>query len=368
MKSKEFIRLNLIYVLYIIGVFLSWNIIAIYFFKQGFNFVEISFYYLLFSLASMLFLLYPHGLNVRTAIKYSQALRIVSFVLVFYFFSKIQLYLTAIVLGIALELFWIPYNFKLKEYESQDSKKLHIRNLMRLGSILKVVVPAIGGLIASRIGFFPLFLTSIFLFLLNIESCSILSDLKIKCDIVRAIITTKGVKLLFFLEGLWQTIPFIIVPLISLRYVSVSLQEQSQVFFYGLFFSFIALLSVVAYHLTRRMEKQDKKHILYPLTTMLAILTIVTGYVKNMQLWITMVGLTVLTWKIAEHFTDSLMQSKNTENLVVLRRFFIAMGRVIGTSIGILVLYFYGATNLEISMRIIGAIFLLYPIVLFLKK
>ena len=68
MEIKEFIRLNLVYVLYIIGVFLGWNIIILYFSRMGYNYIEISSYFLVLSLTSFIFLIFPQNLNIKKLI------------------------------------------------------------------------------------------------------------------------------------------------------------------------------------------------------------------------------------------------------------------------------------------------------------
>ena len=83
-----------------------------------------------------------------------------------------------------------------------------------------------------------------------------------------------------------------------------------------------------------------------------------------------MTGIIVLTWKMSERFTDTLIKKRTREipNMIVIRRFFISLGRITGTLITIFTISIFGIHNLEFALRLIGVIFLSYPIVLYYKR
>ena len=241
MNEDEFFRLNLIYMIYILGIFLGWNIIDLYFIKHGFSFLEISMYYLLFSLSSLLSIISLNGLKIARAIRFSQTLRIWSIVLAVFFASKIQFplfsnvfikilfYAVGILIGITVELFWIPYYTRYEEFSKTNKETKEVSLLKNFSFFLKVIAPFLGGVIAANLGYLALFAICIILFMINIVSANGINRNDVLIfNWIDSLKETRGIKTLVILEGVWQTIPFMIVPVFTTKFI---MDEQK----YGLY-------------------------------------------------------------------------------------------------------------------------------------
>ncbi|PIY60701.1 hypothetical protein COY95_00405, partial [Candidatus Woesearchaeota archaeon CG_4_10_14_0_8_um_filter_47_5] len=274
LARSEFSVLFTIYTLYLASHYMGWELIFLFFLKQGVGFTFLALFYLVFSVTQLVVLFIFKKLFLRESLVASFVLRMLMFGLALFFFHNIQLILIGILWGVMLQLFWIPYYNGYYNYSGKGNTAQTIGKITIIDTILKMIMPVLGGLIALVFGFRTLFIICIVLLgATAVFSWQHLDSHKaFRCSVRRSLRNFDKLQLVSFVEGLWQTIPFMIVPLATMLFITDELG-------YGAFLSYLSILMIIGLRIMSRIS--DKLHnrelFLYPLAVVLSVVTIISG-------------------------------------------------------------------------------------------
>ncbi|MCK4967873.1 MAG: hypothetical protein KAS12_02355 [Candidatus Aenigmarchaeota archaeon] len=279
-------------------------------------------------------------------------------------FELIQLYFIAILAGIVIFMFWVPYNIRYFSFGDNNNNAFMSSILFILWPILNIFLPGLSGYAANTYGFNFLFITSAAINLLAIF-CIKWSDngFVLKFNLKTALKNTKGVKTLMFLEGFSQGILWTAIPLATISYLS-------NVVDYGLFFSYLGFFGAIAsVFLSRLSDKiKNRTNFIYPVAFLLGLSTIITGFASTFIMWAIANAFLVFFATVFGPFQTAIVLDK-TKNLVdsmASREFFLNIGRTSGGAIAIVSLLLFGKS--EYSLLISGGSVFVYALVMRTKK
>ena len=187
------------------------------------------------------------------------------------------------------------------------------------------------------------------------------TDFPIKYDLSASFQAIKSTRLIVFLQGIWESLPFGIIPVFSLHFIKSPL-------YYGTFIAYLSLMSVIANlvlgHLSDKLQR--RLAFLYPITLLMAVTTFLFPLVTaNLVFWLILTGvvqfLCPLFWNFsAAWFVD---QHPDHNRSMPIRELVLAIGRIVG------LFFAWISFRLEIIptniFYLLGAVMLLYPAVLF---
>ncbi len=188
-------------------------------------------------------------------------------------------------------------------------------------------------------------------------------DFKLDYSIKESLELVKTTRLFIFLQGLWEAIPFGVVPIYTLFFIQ-------KPFDLGIYLSYLAFVSILANFLIGKFSDNIRKRtvFLYPITILITAVTILFPLsTNNLFLWIILSSflqmLLPIFWNISTAFIiDSSVDLKKS---IPGREIVLAVGRLLG-----LILAFLGFV-LEPKPRLIfwilGAFMAFYPILLFVR-
>ena len=358
MDRKEFLTLYAVQLLVALGFIFGWSLVYLYFVELGFSYWELLLMNVLTYLASLLAIPVLRRISLRSYIRHGILLRVLTFLMVFHFLATPQLYLLAVVFGVMLTVFWIPCNikyFRLNSGATAQFSGLYFFTWALMGAL----APAIAGVVAKVAGYWAVFGGSIGVLLLAFLVAGRLGEETVDLDWRGAIAGTKGVRTLVFIEGFWQGVNLIGIPLFTLYFIREELAL-------GAFLAYLGLLGALASLLVSRLSDRTRRRLVFiaPATILTAVFTILSGFSKDLYQWALFQGGVQFFLAILSPFAITVVidASRDLTDSIVSREVFLDLGRVAG-GVGLAAsMYLTG----EIRLAIIGSglALLLYPLVL----
>jgi hypothetical protein len=209
-----------------------------------------------------------------------------------------------------------------------------------------------------------LFLMSMALALAALAYAGRLKDSSIlDLELHKTLKPAKGVRTLACLEGFWQGVTWISIPWITFSFMKSGLE-------YGSFLSYLGLAGAFAVLLLCRMSDLHKNRMAFivPITILLSLFTMSSGLTDSFGGWIIINGLISFFVAMTSPFTISVIldKVKDVKDAMVSREFFLNIGRISGVFVVITCLGLFN--SLKYSLIIAGLAFMLYPIVLRMKR
>jgi len=162
-KNRE---LNEIYVsiavrafsLSLIGVF-----VPIYFYLIGYPLVSIFFFYILQSLACIVFSILVAKISSKFGTKHSMLFSIPSLIIFFFLLYTLEtfgwpLYLLAIFAALSASMFWIPYHIEFSKFSDRKNRAKEIGFSGIVACLFSAAGPVLGGIFLTIFGFKILFI------------------------------------------------------------------------------------------------------------------------------------------------------------------------------------------------------------------
>lgn len=258
-------------------------------------------------------------------------------------------------LGVGLFLFWVPFNIAYFSRAPREHLALSLGLLGAVFPVLNAVLPAAAGGLAASAGFLPVFGVAALLMSLGVLPLRGVPGGRVRVDLKTAL--RIRARWLLLLEGGWQGVTFVAVPLFTIAFVDQPAR-------YGLALSLFGLAGMAASLLLAWLSDRlhRRRGILLPVTLALGAATFLSGTSATLTQWEVWNSLASFAAALAPPFTIALVleSSRSTEDAVVARELFLNLGRFGG---GVAMAVFLAAGG-SVPAAIAGAglLFLLYPL------
>lgn len=363
MKKDRFSIIFFLQLVFAFAVSFGWTLIYFYFLKSGFSYIHILVYFILFYVSSFLTIIAVPRVHSKQSIIIGLLLRTVTFVLVYHVFHILQLFFIAVIFGVATIFFWIPVNIAYFSISPTDTKAFHSSIAIALWPFVGAICPFLAGVVSDLYSYQSVFLISIGVLLVDVYITTKLStDTLLEFDLGKTIKRIKGLKTLLLLQGFWQGVNWIALPLISFLFTTKELE-------YGSFLAYLGTLGSIASLVLGKLSDKTENRLFFILPSIIftGIFTLLSGLGTTFAEWVIYRGVVSFFGTIAASFSLTVVVDR-TEDLeagMIGREIFITIGRVIG---GIIVLFFYQIEYLQLSLAVSGVAFFVYPLVLLKKE
>ena len=280
--------------------------------------------------------------------------------LVIYLSSPWQFYLAHVFVGLAIILFWVPYNIVHYKLTPKHRTGYSSAILFSIPPLVSLIAPLLAGFLA-QIDYKYIWIFSFLFFLIPVYLSKFQKNILIKFNFKASLQEIKSTRILFFLQAIWEAVIFSVIPIFSLFFIKSPAK-------YGIYLAYLSLMAILANltlgHITDKLQKRTI--FLYPLTIILAITTLLFPLaLKNITWWIIITGIiqfiVPLFWNMVTSMVVDVHQNLN--RAFIGREFVLSVGRAIG--IFAVFINFYFQSPPTYIFYFLGGIMLLFPIVLF---
>lgn len=274
-----------------------------------------------------------------------------------------QFYISAILNGFTLYLFFVYYNIAHFANTPVKNRGRGSALMFNAITIVNIAAPLLAGFL-SQINILLLWIFSIVFLLVCVFLLKFQEDFPVSYTLKEAWDEIKPTRIFILLGGIWEALVLGVIPIYTLFFFKTPLA-------YGIFLAYISVVAVVAnFTLGKVTDRLQKRTVfLFPLTIGLTIATFLFPLAtQNITLWLVVTGVTQflvpLFWNIS---TAMVVDSQSNLNLAIPgRELVLALGRIIG------LLLAFASFTLEKSPHyiflILGTVMLFYPTILYWNK
>ena len=271
-----------------------------------------------------------------------------------------QYYLATIISGFSIIFYFVPYNIVHFQLTPTHRTGLSSAIFFSVHPIISLFAPLLAGFLAQQSYSWIWVLSGIFYFL-TFSLVKYQKSFNINYQIKSSFKAIKATRVFIFLQGIWESLVFGIIPIFSLFFIKSPLH-------YGTYMAYLALMGILAnLSLGRLTDKLQKRTIfLYPLTIILGITTLLFPLsLKSIFWWIIITGVIQfflpLFWNVS---TAMVIDSHtNVKQVIPVRELLLSLGRVLGLSLAFINFQFESRPT--IIFYFLGSIMFLYPLILF---
>lgn len=364
MNNQPFIKIFSLYLSFTWFYTISFSVLPVYILNKGYTINQLFITGIFSFLAQLLFILCFKTLKAKLFWNLAGILTLLYVLGIYLMRNSSQLYFFSFIRGLITPLFYICFNVIYFKLVSQEKRSQGGALMFNAPILIGLLAPLIAGyLVEVNILFLlPFILLS---FLLNWYVTHTQNDFTIKYHLKEIITAVKETKILIFLQGFWESLIFIIIPIYSLFFIKSPI-------WYGTFIAYLSFISIIAnFFLGKLSDKIGKRIIfLYPLTIFLSLNTFLfSRALYNFQLWVILTSCVQfflpLFWNLATVLVVD--QNANLSHSLPGREIFLVIGRLIGTTIAITC--YITIKNLIPMFYLLSFIILLYPLyILFNNK
>lgn len=360
-----FKRIYLFFFTYMGAMYFSQTLVILWLSKNGFGFSNIIFYYLVSYIVALIgiFTLRKIKMELKPTILLGILASALSIALIINISSIYQLYLSAIVTGLNIVFFWIPYNVMYFKFSSEEKRGLNSGMYFLVTPIISITLQPLAGLVAEKFGFEMMFLVGLLLYIIPIFLVRFLPDFEINLNVKKELKELKFNWSTFF-QGLTARINWTLVPIFTLFFISTPRAFGS---FFGYLAIFTAIASLINASISDRMK--SRKIFFYLFTSLAVISLLPLAFIQNIYYWGIFAGITGLCMYLANPFWLAFnldyYQEVGAEKAIILREIFLNSGYIIALLVAISVYYFTSST--KISLMIVSILACLLPIVSYLQ-
>ena len=363
LRDKAFRSVYLIQVVYAFAVMFSWSFALFYLVGRGFSYTDLILMKVFVYLAAvplMFFMRKVDSMKAMAAGLIGFAFLISSLIVVWDTPSLIAI---ALLDGFTYPLFWVAFNTVYFGF----ADKVGTAFLSGIGflvfPLLGVFTPLLSGVIIDSAGAEVVFLLGSLLLLIASYSVVKRKGATLSYNVKRALSSCKGVKSLLFIEGFWQGVDWIAVPLFTLYFLSSGTS-------YGGFLSYVAVFGALStLFLCRRSDKSGNRvNYLYPAVFLTASATIVSSSVSTLLNWFLVRAIIGFFVAVANPFTTSVVldRVKGVGDAMHVRELLFSAGRLAGSFTVLTCHLFLG--GFQKAFIVSGLLLLAYPAVVEYKK
>ncbi len=362
--NRAFIKLYAVHFFFTVSHVFGWALSSLYFVKIGYTFMDVALYFALSFITSVLIIITTKQFRSARSMPIGLIFKILLFFAAAYAFVKPMIFAVAIVQGIVMVAYGVAMNIRFFKFRGEGKNANHSGLFFILWPIFGALLPALAGLSAEKYGMAFVFFISM---LLLVPALAISLQLKesdmIPSNFKTFVKNTKGLKTIVFLQGIWEGIDWIVVPLATMTFISNEFE-------FGAFYSYLGIFGIAAFFALGRMSDRMKKRaiFIYPITIAIAVFTILSGYSATLLEWGVYRGAVSFLVSLFSPFSMTLIVdlTKNMGDSMISRGFFLNFGRALGAVIVVVMLAM--SVPIQYALVVSGAILLLHPLFLREKK
>jgi hypothetical protein len=337
------------------GIGFGWSLMWLHWWRAGLSFAEMALFNGVFSAVSVLVLLPVRAFGTRVPIAVGLLLRAAVLLAAFWAASLPTLLILAVPIGFGLMLFWIPFNAAYFSRAPRDHLALSLGLLFAVFPVVNATLPAVAGAMAASWGFLPVFAGAALFMALATLPLRGVPEARVPVDFRAA--ARNRARWLLLIEGSWQGVMFVAVPLATLLFVDRPAEYGAVLALFG--FAAVAASLLLA-GLSDRLHR--RREFLLPITLSMAASTFLAGTASDLLGWQLLNGVASFVATLAPPFATSLVleSSREVGGAVVARELFLSLGRAAGSA-GMALLLVAGAP-VQWAIMAMGLLFLLYPL------
>jgi hypothetical protein len=362
LQKSDYSKLILFYIIFNWFASFSKSVLSVHFIGQGLSLNQLILG-AVFCYAGVLFLALIKASNKITS-RLSWQLSLVSIILYVVLTIKIyqpsQFYIASFVNGFSVFLFFIFYN--VAHFKNTPKEKTgHSSAIMfSVGPIVSVLAPLLAGIFAKN-SFLLVWFFSFVFFIVSMFFSRKQVDFSVKYSIISSLRELKSTRFFIFIEGIWESIIFGIIPIYTLFFIKTPLN-------YGTYLAYLSLIAVVANLLLGKLSDKIQKRVifLYPITILLSIITFLFPFTTDkLVYWIIITGILQFIMPIFWNFVTAIVVDShpNLELAMPGREILLSSGRILGLFLVFLSFTFEKTPSLIFIF--LGFVMLLFPLCLF---
>jgi MFS family permease len=358
-------RRQLFFNLIIFNVVFSWtdsfsfSVLKPHFASEGLSIEQMILGTLYTFVGAGLLMLLINKISARLSWRLSFITSFLTILLIMRIASPAQFYLASVVSGLYIPLFYIAYNIAHYRLTPPHRTGYSSAIMFSIFPIVGLVAPLAAGWLA-QIDYVYVWIFSGIFFLITFLLTKFQTDFPIKYDLAAGWQAIKATRVIVFLQGVWEALPFGIIPVFSLHFIKSPL-------YYGTYMAYLSLMSVIANLVLGQLSDRLQRRLafLYPITLVMAGATFLFPLVTaNLIFWLILTGivqfLCPLFWNFsASWFVD---QQPDHNRSMPIRELVLAVGRIVG------LFFAWVSFRLETTpvyiFYALGTVMLLYPLVL----
>lgn len=295
--------------------------------RQHFSFAQISLQAVAGYMIAVLLPLFISGFKVRRVILGAIIITGIKTAYTAFVGNLPGLYLYAILAGLPLVYFWIPY--EILYFKGHDVLK-HGKQSAWYFAVFSgsgIIIPLVAGFIADRFGFHTLFYTGAVCMIIPLLLARKLPDVRISVKLSKSLKHLRGVIPIIIFDGLFWSITPGLVALSLLTFTTTAIQ-------FGGANSLVAagalIASMLAAHYSDR--KRIRAMIIYPLSIMSAFILVLLGLQKSLLPFMLLFLVFTSVRTIALPINNAVPMDLHHDHaeLYMARQFLTGVGRVLG--------------------------------------
>jgi len=314
---------------------------------------------IVFMAASLLQIFKTHYASKRS-FRLAIILTLVAVLLIIKITTVWQFYLSQAIFGLTIISFYLIYNIAHFELTPRHRTGFSSAIFFSIYPLVSLITSLLAGLLAQANYLFIWILSGLFFFIPQ-YLVKFQKDFKVSYNLKLSLQAIKATRSFIFLQGIWESLLFGIIPVFSLYFIKSPLS-------YGAYMAYLSLMSVLANLLLGRYTDRVQKRILflYPLTLIMASLAFLFPLaISKVLWWVIITGavqfLRPIFWNVSTAFViDS---HPNLRQAIPAREFLLSLGRVFGLSL--VLLNFLVQSKPTYIFYFLGTIMLIYPFLLF---
>lgn len=248
-----------------------------------------------------------------------------------------QYYIASLIAGISSCLFYLFYNIRYFAEEREGKTYGHAAKFFNILIIISLVAPFLAGLIATLSFMFVAVLT-LFFFVIALVVARSLPDSTYSFSMVQSYRSAYGAKTLIFFNGLYDSLGWGIITVFTLKFISTP-------FSFGIFVSYLAIISVVSNYIMGKVGDRFKRgHVIAAVSSLLSFgAVILLGFSsENLTAWIVANAVMQFVSPIFTSTAMALAMDRSADKLMMFHAREVLMngGRIVGVGAAGLMMYF----------------------------
>ena len=362
--DRKFLSLFSMHFFYIASHVFGGTLMTFYFLQKGYSPLDIALYFALSFIVSIFVIMGIKSFRSDSSMRIGIILKMAVFLVAAWLFARPLFFLVGIISGFNTIYYWAPLNIQFFKFRKVGKNATHSGLYFLMWPILNTILPTLAGAAAAAHGMVPVLISGAILLIPSLLiSSGIKDDERIHFSFKDFVKRTKGVKTILFIQGIWEGVDWVVVPIATYALISSELK-------YGAFYSYLGVFGIVTFFLMAHISDRLKKRavFLYPVTIAMALATMLSGLSSSLIEWGFYRGIVSFLVTVFSSFSLALVVdvSHNIADTMISREFFLNFGRALGAAIVAAVVLFSG--NINHALVVSGAIMLLHPLFLRLKK
>jgi MFS family permease len=354
--NDKFVKLIIVYTLFIIGSLFFASLFELYFSTLGLNMAQIVFSSIGIYLIPIMIIPLISKIDTRKFIPIGFATFGLAAIVLYFFQSFYAPFLARAFIGLGIIFFWIPFNTLFYEFNNKNAAFLG-SIYYAISPILSLFLPAFSGLVVVQSGYNFLFLSSFVFFLGSFLLVPRLIERKeLRFDFTSGLKSITGLRTLFFIEG------FAINSITSLTLSTMILIYAHEPIEFGAILSGVTIFSIVASFVTAKLSDRSGERRVFVIASAFgflisAIFTALSNSTGAFFLGFGLIGFfraIILPLPLALA-ADS---SKNLPQMIMAREVFLNLGRIVVVVLGYLIITYSDIRALLIVQTIVAAFYI----------